>query len=106
MLIHCYCRISRRVSKRHLQLLKEAGMQQRVLGRVAVNENDTTAIGNWKKIKQFSSTIPFREIIFCQGILSFTDIIDGIQQLPRQLLLKFMQRKQQYCWQRFKRYFR
>lgn len=65
-----------------LQLLKEAGMHQRILGRLSVNENDTASLGNLKKIKQLSSIIPFREIIFCEGTLSFADIIQSILQLP------------------------
>lgn len=71
-----------------LQLLKDAGMQQRVLGRVAVQQNDTTALGNWNDLKKLSLTIPFREIIFCCGTLSFADVIKGIQQLPNGLVAK------------------
>ncbi len=63
-------------------LLKDAGTQQRILGRLAVIENDTATIGYWKKIPQLTSTVPVREVIFCQGSLTFTEIIDGIQQLP------------------------
>jgi O-antigen biosynthesis protein len=71
-----------------LQLLKEAGMRQKILGRIAVQENDTAASGNWKNLQQLSSTIPFREIIFCQGVLSFTDVISSIQKLPAGLVAK------------------
>jgi GT2 family glycosyltransferase len=65
-----------------VQLLKEAGMQERVLGRVAPAGNDDTAIGSLDKIKQLTTTVPFREIIFCKGALSFASIIAAIQQLP------------------------
>ncbi len=71
-----------------LQLLKEAGMRQKILGRIAVQENDTTALGNWKNLQYLSSTIPFREVIFCQGTLSFTDVISSIQKLPAGLVAK------------------
>lgn len=69
-------------------LLKDAGLQERVLGRVAVAENDKTATGHWKKIKQLSSSIPFREIIFCRGSLSFSDIIESIKTLPGSIVAK------------------
>ena len=69
-------------------LLKEAGVHQRVLGRVAVIETDTTVIGYWKKIKELSSTVPFKEIIFCEGVLSFKDIIEGVQQQPSGIVTK------------------
>jgi O-antigen biosynthesis protein len=71
-----------------LQLLKEAGLSQKILGRIAVHEDDTAALGNWKNLQQLSSTVPFREIIFCQGELAFSDIIQSIQKLPPGLLAK------------------
>ena len=71
-----------------IRLLKEAGLHQRVLGRLAVKENDTTAIGSLEKINQLSKILPFREIIFCQGNLSFAGIIQTIQQLPPGIIAK------------------
>ena len=38
-----------------------------------------------KKIQSVSTAVPFRELIFCQGSLSFTDIINSIQQLPNNI---------------------
>jgi GT2 family glycosyltransferase len=72
-----------------LQLMKEAGLQERVLGRVAVAENDVSGIGYWKKIPMLSGTVPFRELVFCEGTLSFSDIIETIGQLPKQTAIKF-----------------
>jgi GT2 family glycosyltransferase len=72
-----------------VQLMKEAGLHERILGRVAIEENDTTGIGYWKKIKKLSSSVPFREVIFCEGVLKFSDIIESIQQLPRHTHIKF-----------------
>ena len=71
-----------------LSLLKEAGIQQRVLGRIAVAENDTTAIGYWKNMQHLSSIIPFKEIIFCEGVLSFNNIIEAVQQQPKGIITK------------------
>jgi O-antigen biosynthesis protein len=75
--------------ERTMQLMKDAGLQQRVLGRVAVNENDATAIGTWNKLAQLSTVAPFREVIFCEGTLSFRNIIESIQQLPQHTSIKF-----------------
>src|SRR5204863_6824708 len=72
-----------------LQLMNDAGLHERVLGRIAVEEQDTTAIGYWRKIKTISSSIPFREIIFCEGTLTFKEIIEGISQLPGNYRIKF-----------------
>ncbi len=72
-----------------LQLMKEAGLQERVLGRVAVDENDKSGVGNWKKLPMLSLSIPFREVIFCEGSLSFANIIESVQQLPKHTSVKF-----------------
>jgi GT2 family glycosyltransferase len=72
-----------------LQLMKEAGLHQRILGRVAVTEDDVYGIGYWKKIQLLSGVVPFREVIFCEGSLSFKDIIEAIQELPKQTTIKF-----------------
>lgn len=71
-----------------MQLLKDAGLEQRVLGRLSVDENDKTSIGNWKNLQRLSVAIPFREVIFCEGSLTFKEIIDAIQKMPRGLIAK------------------
>mgnify|MGYP003546656842 FL=1 len=70
------------------QLLKDAGLKQRVLGRIAVHADDNDGIGSVKNIKGLSSVIPFREIILCQGTLSYAEIIEVIQQLPPSINVK------------------
>jgi len=72
-----------------LQLMKRAGLQERVFVRVAVDDNDQSAIGNWKKLPALSLSIPLREVIFCEGTLSFANIIESVQQLPRHTRVKF-----------------
>lgn len=62
-----------------IQLMKAAGMEEKVLGRVAVAENDSTAIGHWSRLGMLSQTIPFQEVIFCEGTLSFKNIIKSIE---------------------------
>ncbi|MEO6613817.1 MAG: glycosyltransferase [Chitinophagaceae bacterium] len=69
-------------------LLKEAGVKQRLLGRVAPGDNDTMALSSWKKLPSLSLALPYREIIFCQGTLTFAGIIEGIQQLPPGIITK------------------
>jgi GT2 family glycosyltransferase len=75
--------------KKTVQLMEEAGLKERVLGRVAVAEDDATGIGNWKKIEMLSGVVPFKEIIFCEGTLSFADIINTIQKLHKHIAIKF-----------------
>ncbi|MBK5270081.1 MAG: hypothetical protein JJE22_03615, partial [Bacteroidia bacterium] len=72
-----------------VQLMKDAGLQERILGRLAIVEKDASAIGYWKELKVLSPTVPFREVIFCEGALSFKEIIESIQQLPARIHVKF-----------------
>lgn len=71
-----------------MQLLDEAGIRQQVLGRVAVEETDTAAIGHVNQLQAISGLLPFREVIFCQGTLSFAAIIEAIRQLPAGITAK------------------
>jgi len=71
------------------QLIKEAGLDEKILGRLAVDNADTTATGNYKDIQKLSATIPFSEVIFCQGRLSFSAIIQAIQHWPAGIRIKF-----------------
>jgi len=74
--------------ERTVQLMKEAGLHERVLGRVAVNANDESGIGYWEKVQLLSGVVPFRELIFCEGTLSFKNIIDTIQHVPKGMAIK------------------
>jgi len=70
------------------QLMKDAGMQEKILGRVAVSSNDTSAIGYWSKLDMLSQAVPFREVIFCEGILSFKNIIEALQKSHGKIKVK------------------
>lgn len=71
-----------------VSLLKQAGLQQKVLGRVSVHPDDTEAVGRLDQLQKLSSVIPFREIIFCRGRLSYREILEGVQRVPPGISLK------------------
>lgn len=71
-----------------MKLLAEAGLQSQVIGRVSPATTEEGTLGNVKEIDSLSGRIPFRNVIFCQGKLSFRDIIDHIQTLPAALTAK------------------
>ncbi len=71
-----------------VQLMREAGLQEKVLGRVAVSENDLSAIGYWSKLDMLLDAVPFREAVFCEGTLSFKNIIDAVQGLKGRVKIK------------------
>ena len=70
-------------------LIKAAGLQERILGRVAISENDESAVGHFQKLSELSRNISFRELIFCEGTLSFSNIIQQVQQLPPGIRIKY-----------------
>lgn len=69
--------------------MKEAGLQERILGRIAVDDNKEGAIGQVNELNKLLSVIPFREIIFCQGQLSYASSIAIVKTLPGFLKIKF-----------------
>lgn len=72
-----------------VQLMKEAGLQERILGRIAVDDNKEGAIGQVNELNKLLAVIPFREIIFCQGQLSYASSIAIVKTLPGFLKIKF-----------------
>src|SRR5205814_3940995 len=70
-------------------LMSKAGLQQKILGRVSVDENDPSGIGVWNKIDLLQPSITFKEVIFCEGSLTFKDIIETVQKLPTNVRIKY-----------------
>ena len=68
--------------KEVLSLLQQAGIQQKMLGRIAVDVNDGQAAGYWKNLDQLVATLPYKEIIYCSGTLRYANILQSLQQLP------------------------
>jgi hypothetical protein len=71
-----------------LQLLKEAGQENKVLGRVAISDDDPAAIGHWKDLLKLSAVVPYRELILCEGSLRFSDIVASMPLVPKNTTIK------------------
>lgn len=71
-----------------VQLMKAAGIEEKILGRVAVIESDSTAIGYWSRLDLLSQAVPFKEAVFCEGTLSFRSIIDSIERSAGKIKFK------------------
>jgi len=72
------------------RLLQRADMQERVLGRVdPLNEGTSKTIGALKDLAGIFKLYPVKEIIFCEGVLSFKNIIQALPQLPPLVRIKF-----------------
>jgi O-antigen biosynthesis protein len=71
-------------------LMQKAGMPEKVLGRV--NDSLTSsskALGSIHQLNHLIKMYPVKEIIFCEDILTFKEIIATIQQLPGAVSNKF-----------------
>jgi GT2 family glycosyltransferase len=71
------------------ELMQEAGLHEKILGRVAIIEGDIGGIGYWKRLNMLRPAVNFKEVIFCEGSLSFKDIIEAVQTLPQNIRVKF-----------------
>ncbi len=71
------------------RLLTRIGFQDRIMGRIAANGNKEDAIAAVGQLPTLLESLTLREIIFCEGYLSFKAIIDLIQQLPTHINSRF-----------------
>jgi GT2 family glycosyltransferase len=65
------------------EMLQNAGMTERVLGRVSNgSQNSGSVLGNIKQLPGLVKKYQVKEIIFCENGLSFKEIISSINALP------------------------
>ena len=69
-------------------IMQNAGMEERVLGRIEVNGGKANAIGKIEDINRLLTTYSIKEVIFCEGELSFKKII-GLMNIPKHIRIKF-----------------
>jgi hypothetical protein len=72
------------------ELIHKAGMPERVLGRVNNSLiSSSKALGSIHQLSHLIKMYPVKEIIFCEDIFSFKEIIATVQQLPAGVRNKF-----------------
>jgi GT2 family glycosyltransferase len=72
-----------------ISLLQKAGMSERVLGRIAPGEKpEPNTIGKFGNLPAVFQRYPIKEIILCEGILSFKSIIESLHNLPSKMRIK------------------
>lgn len=77
-----------------LQLMQKAQIEDKYLGRIAIKPNEENTIGSIENITQILQQIHVKEIVFCEGSLSFTDIFNYISQLKdRHISFRFHAKK-------------
>jgi O-antigen biosynthesis protein len=70
-------------------LMHQAQRKERVLGRISVVEGDNKALGSVSNLKHLLVHLPCKEIIFCEGRMSFEQIIQYINVVPENARIKF-----------------
>jgi GT2 family glycosyltransferase len=71
------------------QLLKEAGLQQKLLGRVSINDNLNNSVAGISELSQLQKTITFRELVVVAGTLPLSTLVKTISDLPKGLRVKW-----------------
>ena len=71
------------------ELMLRAGMEERVLGRVDVNGSERNSIGSLHQLNSLLKMYPIREVVLCEGKLSFKQIIDKVKEIPSHTRVKF-----------------
>ncbi len=76
-----------------MQLLNKTNIKERIIGRVGIKDDDNT-IGNIQDLRKITKQVGVNEIIFCEGALSFENIIHEIELLKnKKISFKFHAKK-------------
>ncbi|MCW3081095.1 glycosyltransferase family 2 protein [Segetibacter sp.] len=75
------------------ELFTHAGWQERIIGRVAVNGDRRDALGTIDELVELIGSSQVREIIFCEGYLTYKAIISLIQKVPNGISVRFYSAK-------------
>lgn len=70
-------------------LLVNAGSEERITCRAAVFAKKGNEVCTVADLHSFIQNTPVREIIFCQGELKYSDIIKKLQDLPKEISIRF-----------------
>lgn len=70
------------------KLMRNAGKEQQLLGRIALTAGETNVLATWPAVHELHKTLPFREIIIAGGTLSVKEIITTLSELPAHCRIK------------------
>lgn len=80
-----------------LQLMQKADIDERLLGRVSVHNGEENIVGNISNLNTLIKTVGINEIIFCEGTLSFKEIIEQIIKLHKLNISFRFHSKKSHC---------
>ena len=64
-----------------ITLLEKAMVDKKILGRISPNKNESDALCSLEDLSLFAKQLTVREVIFCAGEISLTEIITQIEKL-------------------------
>jgi GT2 family glycosyltransferase len=70
-------------------LLEKSHLEEKVLGRIKIHDDVDDAVGTLHQLTDIVKTTNIREVIFCNGVLKYSAIIDVIQKLPTDFSFRF-----------------
>ncbi len=71
-------------------LIQRSGLNYKVLGRIKINKDDEAqTIGSIEHITTVLNKNAVTEIILCEGMLSFKDLIGLVRKIPHHVRIKF-----------------
>ncbi len=75
--------------KQVVDLLGQAGERERITGRIETDHTrDTNTIGSFSELKKILQSDSIKNIIFCEGQLSFKKIIETIPMVPKHISIQ------------------
>ena len=72
-----------------VELLEKSGAAKGIMGRVAVNEEVEDALTNLDGFYTLVKSQQIKKVVFCNGVLSYSRIIDMVQRVPKNVSLRF-----------------
>ncbi len=71
-------------------IFKSAGLEERIVGRIALIDDYEYAIGSLHQLYLIIISMHIEEVVFCEGSLSYYQIIQTIQALPHNISYLFI----------------
>ncbi len=75
--------------KKAMELLFKVSRDEKVIGRISVNEDVDHAIGPLSQLNNLISALSIKEVLFCKGQLTYKAIIHQVQLLPKGISARF-----------------
>ncbi|MGH2648909.1 MAG: glycosyltransferase family 2 protein, partial [Ginsengibacter sp.] len=70
-------------------ILHKAGMHERILGRIDTeNKTNSKTVGLFENLSSLLHMYPVKEIIFCEGSITFKEIINSMPLVPKHIRIK------------------